>query len=328
MLAVDAGGTTTRMALVRWDAGGPELVAERRESSQRWPGLEPLLRWYLEGAPARPAAAGVAVAGPVRDGACRATNLPWLVETVALERALGCPVTLVNDLEALAWALPWLPGEAFATVFPGAPGAAGNLAVVGVGTGLGVAGLVWDGARHLPFATEAGHAGFAPADEAEWGLVRELSARYGRASRERVVSGPGLVELARLEARRTGARPGWLGDGDPAAVSRAAAAADPVAVAAVGRFVRALGRVAGDVALELGAAGGVVLAGGVALRLRRWLEGPAFREAFLAKGRMRPLMERVPVRLLLEERAGLLGAARRAVAGPPPIGGGDPPSGR
>jgi glucokinase len=223
---------------------------------------------------------------------------------------------LVNDLEAAAWGIADVSGDEVRVLQTGRPGAVGNAAVVAAGTGLGVAGMFWDGRRHHPFACEGGHAGFAPTGDVELALLRRLEAAHGRVSWERVVSGPGLVAIHEVLAASDGlARAvGEAGAGDAAAAIAAAAADDPggTAARAVRRFAGVYGAVAGDIALTMMATGGVWLAGGIAPKLLAVLEEGGFVDRFLAKGRMRPLLEAIPVRVVLKGDLALWGAARCA----------------
>ncbi len=252
-------------------------------------------------------------------GRARTTNLPWRVEAGSLGRALGVRQTiLLNDLEATGYGIGELAPEDLETIAEGDPEAGGNAALIAPGTGLGEAGLYWDGGRHRPFATEGGHADFAAADEVELALRQHL-AGDGHVSWERVLSGPGLLAIHEfLRAYRGSPVPDWLeremASGDPAAaISRAAEARScTVCAEAMDRFVRFFGAEAGNLALKVMATGGVFLGGGIPPRIAGRLMESDFLEAFQAKGRMRELMERMPVRLIRNDRAALLGAARCA----------------
>jgi glucokinase len=227
----------------------------------------------------------------------------------------------VNDLEAAAVGMLHLPADRLFTLAAGAgaAGRTGNVAVVAPGTGLGCASLFWDGRRHHPLASEGGHADFAPRDEREIALWRHLRARYGHASWERVLSGPGLVEVyaflrdagAHAESRAVRDR---LALEDPAAVitDAALAGSDPLCLEAVDLFAGTLGAKAGNLALDVFALGGVLLGGGMVPRLLPKLADGSFMRAFLDKGRQRALLERVAVHACLEPDAALFGAARLA----------------
>ncbi len=326
ILAGDIGGTKTRLALYR--AGVPAVApvplpgAERTFPSREHASLEAIVTLFRNDHPDPIEAASFGVAGPVRDGRSETTNLPWVIETPALATLLGLQaerVGLLNDLEASAWGLAALgPGDLL-NLSPGSPGARGNSAMIAAGTGLGEAGLFWDGHRHRPFATEGGHAEFAPRTPLQDALAQWLRGRFGRVSWERVVSGPGLVNIhAFLRDTRHTPAPAWLEEsmrtGDAAAaISEAALAGrDPVASEALDLFVALYGAEAGDLALKMMATGGVFVGGGIAPRIADRLAAGGFIAAFQAKGRMRPLMETMPVQVVLNDRTALLGAAWHA----------------
>jgi len=324
ILAGDIGGTNTRLARGAPDAAGRvRLADETVYPSREHAGLEAIVDLYRRDHPGALLGASFGVAGPVRDGRCETTNLPWVVEARDLAAVLDLPaVGLMNDLEANAWGLACLDPDDLLTLQGGAPDAAGNSAIIAAGTGLGEAGLHWDGRRHHPFATEGGHADFAPVDEQQDGLLRWLRERHGTVSWERVVSGPGLVNIYTYlrDARRFKEDPGVAEEmrgGDAAAAITRAGLAGRCALssAALDLFVAAYGAEAGNLALKTMATGGVFLGGGIAPRITARLRAGRFIQAFVAKGRMRPLMESMPVRVVLNDRTALLGAARHAAGG-------------
>ncbi|PIR15880.1 MAG: glucokinase, partial [Elusimicrobia bacterium CG11_big_fil_rev_8_21_14_0_20_64_6] len=226
VLAGDIGGTKTKLGLFRVTPRGAVRAASARYESRLYPGLVEIVREFLARNPAAPSAACFGVAGPVRDGRCVATNLPWVVDARGLARVLRLPrVELMNDLEANAWGIPFLAPGDFYTVNKGKPDLKGNAAVIAAGTGLGEAGLFRDGSELRPFACEGGHADFSPAGALQGKLWRRLTARFGHASWERVLSGPGLVNLYGF-LRGAGREPRWLavelkGAAAAAAISRA-----------------------------------------------------------------------------------------------------------
>jgi glucokinase len=349
LLAGDVGGTNSRIAV--FDAQGEALseIWSKTYSSRAHASLKEVVRSAAAEAeaaigspvsnaaaatpmtasprastPAFVDAASFGVAGPVRDGICRATNLPWIVDARELARELGlASAGLINDLESNAYGLPALADEDFLTLRGGAQGARGNCALISAGTGLGEAGMYWDGRELSPFACEGGHASFAPTrathDELELDLLRWLADRYGHVSWERVLSGPGLVNIYHF-LRDTGraSEPAELAQriarGDPGAeITRAAMNGEcDLAVQALTLFVKLYGAEAGNLALKLMAIGGVYIGGGIAPKIATWLTREIFIESFLDKGRMRPLLEAMPVRVVLNDRAALLGAARHA----------------
>ena len=323
ILAGDIGGTNTRLARGAPDTAGLRLQDVASYASREHSGLEEIVARYRREHPGPVAAASFGVAGPVRDGVVRTTNLPWVIEAPRVAALLGLPaVGLLNDLEANAWGLAGLGPQDVLILGPGSPGASGNSAIIAAGTGLGEAGLFWDGRRHHPFATEGGHADFAPCDETEDGLLRWLRARFGRVSWERVVSGPGLVNIYTY-LREQGRHPEDAGlaeamrSGDPAAAISLAATGgrSPLASAALDLFVSAYGGEAGNLALVTYSTGGLYVGGGIAPRIAARLADGRFMARFHDKGRMRPLMESIPVRVVLNDRTALLGAARHAAAG-------------
>jgi len=318
----DIGGTNTRLTL--FEAAGPalEVRAERSFPSAGYPALDDVVRDFLALTGAAPELACFGIAGPVSGRTARTTNLAWRIDAASIERTFAIRrVRLINDLEATAWGIDDLGPADRCELQAGAPGAIGNRAVIAAGTGLGEAGALWDGRGHQPWATEGGHACFAPRTEVEIELLRFLARRFPRVSWERVVSGRGLVNLYDFLLEHRGARTEpWLAEematGDPAAAISAAARAGRCALCAeaVALFVGLYGAEAGNLALKVMARGGVFLGGGIAPKLLDELRGPAFLEAFLAKGRMRPLLEAMPVQVILNERAALVGTARAALA--------------
>jgi glucokinase len=338
ILAGDIGGTKTRLALFRPQAGRLRSVAEETFASGTFPDLDSMVVAFLSArgllSSGRPSAsvsrsahrgedverACFGVAGPVVSGRSLTTNLPWVVDARRLSTDLGIPaVDLINDLEANAYGIAALEAHDFAVLSAGAPGASGNAAIIAAGTGLGEAGLFWDGRRHRPFACEGGHASFAPGDDLQGQLLAHLGRSYDHVSWERVLSGPGLLAVYRfLRDTGRGEEPPWLAEEmrreDPGAViTRAALQGRSVLCAeALDLFVSLYGAEAGNLALKMMAVGGLYLGGGIAPKILDRLKGKGFVEAFLAKGRMRPLLERMPVRVILNDRAALLGAARRA----------------
>jgi glucokinase len=317
ILAGDVGGTNTRLAL--FEVGVRDPVALAIRPSRSHDGLASLVQAFIAQHPTRLAAASFGVAGPVHGGRTTAVNLAWAVDAAALAHDLGLrSVGLINDLEANAYGLAALRPDEFAVLNAGDPDARGNAAVISAGTGLGQAGLFWDGERHHPFATEGGHADFAPRDELQNGLYRWLAASREHVSYERVVSGMGLVSIYGYLRERSGeAEPAWLTDelaGDGAAAICRAGVEERSAICAqaLDLFVGIYGSQAGNVALTLNAAGGVYLGGGIAPRIVPVLRAGGFMRAFTAKGRLSPLLERICVRVVLNDHTALLGAARHA----------------
>jgi glucokinase len=320
ILGGDIGGTKTILA--RFEPGRPTVpVVEETYASRDHASFDHIVRAFVARHRPRVTRAGVGVAGPVKDGRCEATNLPWTVDGRELARDLGLErATLLNDLEALAHGVARLGPEDLFELNPGAREAPGNRAVIAAGTGLGEAGLFWDGRTWHPFGTEGGHTDFAPRDELEIELLRFLLKEHARVSWERLVSGMGLVNVYRF-FRDTGREeePPWLAEamraGDPGAVisQHARDGRSPLCARTVELFVALYGAEAGDLALKLMARGGVYVGGGVAAKNLDRLRAGAFMARFTAKGRLRSIVETIPVRVVLNQRTGLLGAAQAAL---------------
>jgi glucokinase len=323
ILAGDIGGTNTRLALVDAAAGRLRIRFEQTFPSRERTSLEAVLEEFLAQHPAAFAKATFGVAGPVRDGRCEATNLPWVVDAKRIAKRLRLKrVGLINDLVANAHGIPLLRGRDFVTLNAGVRGARGHRALVSAGTGLGQAGMLWDGTAHRPFCSEGGHVDFAPRNLLEGELLAHLVQRHGRVSYERIVSGPGLVNVYHfLRDTGRGDEPSWLteqlGAGDPAAVvsRQALAGKSPLCIQALDLFASVYGAQAGNLALTIMATGGVYLGGGIAPKIVQKLKEPAFMNAFTAKGRLGPLLKEIPVRVIMNPKTALLGAARHAALG-------------
>ena len=321
ILAGDVGGTKTLLALAERDGAGVRVLHEQRFDSTAHAGLAPIASAFLAATGATVTAACFGVPGAVVGGECRTPNLPWLIRERELAAVCGGGrVRLVNDFAAAALGVLALGPESLATLQPGRPQQHGTRAVLGAGTGLGEALLVWDGRRYAVVATEGGHADFAPQGEEQRELQRLLEAAHGgRVSVERVVSGPGLAQVYRfLLAHGMAASPevarALAAEDDGAVISRfALAGGDDACVRALDLFVAAYGAEAGNLALRSLPTGGLYVAGGIAPKLRTKLADGSFIAAFRRKGRVSGLMESFPVHVVLEPRVGLLGAALAAL---------------
>lgn len=321
ILVGDIGGTNTRLALIDFEQGDFTFLAEQTFPSREEPSLESALRKFLakQVLPVKQAAFGIA--GVVRCESCVATNLPWMIDSRELARELALPrVGLINDWEAGAYGIAALKDRDFEVLNPGVPDAQGNRAVIAAGTGLGEVGLVWDGQEHRPFASEGGHADFAPRNHLEMDLLDYLLKRHPRVSAERVICGQGLVNIYQfLRDKGHGEEPPWLGEQmrqqDPPQVisENALAGKSALCTQALDLFVSLYGAEAGNMALKVMATGGVYLGGGIAPKIIARLKEPVFMNAFTAKGRMRPLLQSMPVRVILNPKVALLGAARYAL---------------
>ncbi len=317
-LVGDIGGTKTRLALAEGEGAAVVLTEVRTYSSPHYATLELVLEEYVAQVGYPVAGMALGVAGPVSGQRAQATNLPWVVESAVLRQRFGVGCLLLNDLEAVAWGLPALAENELFSLQKGEP-SAGNRAVIAAGTGLGEAGIDWDGNRFHPFATEGGHASFAPSTAREMALWRFLQARHGHVSWERVVSGSALPELHEfLRAHEHSSPPAWLqtaleGASAGAVLAQAALdATDPLCVELMHWFVCLYGAEAGNLALKVMSRGGVYVGGGIAPKILPLLRQPGFLESFVDKGRMRPLLEAMPVQVILTDRVALYGLALAA----------------
>jgi glucokinase len=319
VLAGDIGGTHARLAVVDL-AGGVRIEAERTVPTREVSDLATLIQQFLSGTGPRPTRACLGIAGPVREGRVTGTNLPWSLDARELGAALGIPAfRLINDFAAACYGVLRLPASDFLMLQAGEPDPSGAIALIGAGTGLGEGFLVQTGEGWSVNASEGGHVTFASESERSQKLFSFLAGRYGHVSWERVVSGPGLVDCFEFLAQEqpdavaAALREELRRENPAAAISRHALAGDdPLAREALDLFLDAYGARAGDLALTLLATGGVYLAGGIARHVAPRLVEGGFIAAFLRKGRMRALLERVPVRVILNSDVGLIGAALAA----------------
>jgi glucokinase len=322
VLAGDIGGTKTNLAL--FSVHGDKLRAESSStfSSKPYSGLIPILKEFLAGEKHPIDAACFGIAGPVVDGSVRTTNLPWIIDTEELRRALKLEaVHLLNDLEAAAYGIFTLTEDEFFTLNEGEPRWSGTKALIAAGTGLGQAILYDDGHHFRPLASEGGHGDFAPRNELEIELLRYLMGRFGHVSYERVVSGPGLFNIYRfLKEARGLEEPSWLterlaAEDDPSAVvSKAALAKEAeICVKAMDIFVAVYGAEAGNLGLRAKSVRGLYVGGGIAPKILDKLKDGSFMRAFSDKGRYGDMLAAIPVQVILNERAALRGAAYHAV---------------
>jgi glucokinase len=327
ILAGDIGGTSTRLQIAACDGDACRPLREQRFASADFPDLSSVLREFLRDVPASDIrAACFGIAGPIQQvGAgqfVKVTNLPWQMESTALAREFGiAKVLLINDFQAIGYAIESLSPEELSVVQQGQPLMHAPRAVMGAGTGLGQALLVWQGEHYEVIATEGGHADFGPTDELTVDLTRYLLAHFGIASYELILSGAGLVRLysflrERGAAPESAAMARALRDGDPAAVITHAALhqGDPLSNRALDLFVQIYGAQAGNLALTAGATGGIYIAGGIAPRIVSRLASDIFLHAFRNKGTMSSWTSRIPVQVVMDPEPGLagaLGVARR-----------------
>ena len=316
ILLADIGGTNARFALAD-PAADPPLLAHTVQAFPvtDYPSLADTARHYL-GSTGQ-ADAGIrhgvfAVAGRVDGDEARITNHPWVISRRRTRAQLGFErVTLVNDFAAQAMAIPLLRASDVvavggATWTPERDPKNRTYAVLGPGTGLGVSALMVRDGHQYPLETEGGHVSFPPGTPEEMAILDRLSAQFGRVSNERLICGPGLVNIHRALSELAGEDPGPL---QPPDVTARAAAGDPRAMRTIDVFCAVFGAVAGDLVLTLGAWDGVFLTGGVVPRILPALQHSGFRQRFENKGRFSPAMARVPSMAVMHPHAGLLGAA-------------------
>ncbi|MBI3879860.1 MAG: glucokinase [Verrucomicrobia bacterium] len=317
ILAGDIGGTSTRLGLFEIKGRRPSLVATETFSSRDAKGLDEIVRKFKAAHKLSVEVACFGIAGPVKSQRVETPNLPWHVDAAQLSLALSLPVVwLINDLEANAYGAAALKKKDFEVLNAGHADLIGNAAIISAGTGLGEAGFYFDGKRYRPFASEGGHVDFAPRNELEIEMLRFLIGKFGRVSYERVLSGPGLRNIYGFlrdtgRGAETPAVAEQMQAGDPsAAIAKAALEGKcDLCGQALDLFVAIYGAEAGNLALKLKATRGVLIGGGIAPKILPRLRGAAFMAAFMDKGRMKALLEPIPVRVILNDRTALLGAA-------------------
>lgn len=320
LLAGDLGGTKTNLAVFSPEDGPRQPLVQATLPSSRYPSLEVLVREFLAQVDFKPEQATFGVAGPVVSGKATITNLPWVMNETQLAQALNVPsVQLINDLVAIAQAVPWLEPDELYTLNEGRPVEGGAIAVNAPGTGLGQAFLTWDGSRYRAHASQGGHTDFAPTNAFEIELLRFLMSRFKHVSYERVCAGIGLPNIYDfLKQAGYAEEPSWLAerlaqadDRTPVIVKAALDDKQPckLCVDTLDTFVSLLGTETGNLALKVLATGGVYLGGGIPPRILPVLEKGQFLEAFQRKGRMSSLMVDMPVHVILHREAALLGAA-------------------
>jgi glucokinase len=319
IVAGEIGATRTRLAAFETEGNRLRMAIEKTYMSQEQAGLSEVLAQFTkaEGIPVDSACFGVA--GPVRAGRSTLPNLSWIIDSRELAKQLKLNfVYLLNDLEAYAYGVDALESKDFVTLNEGAQDAEGNRAVISAKTGLGVAGLYWDGSRHRPFACEGGHADFAPRDQLQMELLAYLQKKYRHVSCERVLSGPGIRNIYEfLRDSHKAEEPAWLREqiqaapDVPALISRLALEGKAaICDQALSMFVSIFGAVAGNCALNFMSAGGIFIGGKIAAKILPKMQDGSFMQSFFDKGRMEPLLKDMPVKIVLNDDCGLMGAAR------------------
>lgn len=319
ILAGEIGATRTRLAAFEKEGSRLHLVVEKTYLSHEHEGLSEIIAAFIkaEGIAVHQACFGVA--GPVRRGRSKISNLPWVIDSRDLAKQLKLDsVGMINDLEAYAYGIDGLGAKDFVTLNEGSEDAEGNRAVISARTGLGVAGLYWDGFRHHPFACEGGHSDFAPRNALEMEMLAYLQKKYGRISYERILSGPGIKNIYDfLRDERKADEPPWLKDQiaaaqDPPALISKLAQEGKAAICdqTLSLFVSIYGAETGNCALNFLSTGGIFIGGSVAAKNVAKMKEPIFMESFLDKGRMADLLREMPVTIVLNDDSGLIGAAR------------------
>jgi len=330
ILAGDVGGTKVHLALYAFGGGQLQSVREEKFPAAEFASLDLVVKQFLSAAAWHDAArvpeisaACFGCPGPVRDGRLKLTNLPWTLDVRDLRASLGIEhIFLINDLEANAYGIPELRPDAIHTLHPGDASTVGHRGLISAGTGLGEALLIWNGKHHVPVPSEGGHCDFAARNEREIALLEYLRKTLkGRVSFERVVSGLGIKNVyAFLKDDQKMEEPVWLRERiateDPNAVIGTCAedGSSELCYETMQIFSAAFGAEAGNIALKILAMGGMYLGGGIAPKILKTLSSGAFMEAFLDKGRLSPLLESIPVRVILDDTCALLGAAAYAEA--------------
>ena len=334
ILAGDVGGTKVHLALYAFESGFLKPVRDQRFAAHQFASLDAVVEQFLTGDPSSTAdvdkaereqiaAACFGVPGPVRNGRLKLTNLPWTLDQHDLARSLDIQnIFLINDLEATGYGIPELASDKITTLHDGDPAGFGHRGLIAAGTGLGQALLVWDGHRHRPIASEGGHCDFAPRNDREIALLKYLQQQLkGRVSWERVVSGIGIQNIyAFLRDEVKLEEPKWLRDRmaseDPNAVIGACSedGSSPLCIETMQLFASAYGAETGNLALKVLALGGIYVGGGIAPKMLKTLSSGGFMQAFLDKGRLAPLLQAIPVRIILDDNCALLGAAAFAEA--------------
>jgi len=318
ILAGDIGGTKTVLALISNDTGVQRPFREKTFPSSHFNSLEEIIRQFLADVSAPPTAASFGVAGPVVNGRSQITNLPWVIDAADISDTFNIPrVRLLNDLEAIATAVPHLSSDELTTLNTGQPDPTGAIAVIAPGTGLGEAFLVWDGSRHRAYPTEGGHVSFAPGNQEELDLLVYVQHKFGHVSYERICSGSGIPNIFDfINDTQNYKNPGWLRrelamaeDRTPIIFHAALEKQEPIAIATLSLFVKILGGEVGNMALKVLATGGVYIGGGIPPRILPLLQRPEFLGFITHKGRFSELLSRIPIHVIQNPKVALHGAA-------------------
>ena len=317
VLGGDAGGTKVNLAIFEATATKVRMLKQTSYHSGSFPSINKILQQFLlENPDSKPEKICLGVAGPVFEGRVTVTNLPWHLDANEIAAATGITqVTLLNDLEATAYGVAGLEEKDFSVLHEGDPESGGNISILAPGTGLGEAGLFWDGQVHHPFATEGGHCDFSCRNEADLQLHDYMLRKYKVVSWESIIAGPGIFSifqfLCEVKKRTTRiAMEEKLKNSDPSAVISEAAIeeSDPVCMEAMRIFVRNLARECCNLILKMKSTGGLLLAGGIPPKIISLLRDPWFYENLLDCDRMQDLVKKVPVKVILNDKAPMIGA--------------------
>lgn len=326
ILAGDVGGTKVHLALYSFINGRLQPIRDEKFPAHEFASLEEVVNRFLANGQQKPSdilAACFGCPGPVRDGRLKLTNLPWTLDAREMQKSLSIRhIFLINDLEANGYGIPELAPDKIFTLHDGDPQAEGHRGLIAAGTGLGEALIIWDGKTHRPIPSEGGHCDFAARTDREVALLQYLRHTLaGRVSFERVVSGLGIKNVyAFLRNIEKLDEPQWLKNRlateDPNAVIGQCAedGSSSICFETMKIFAAAYGAEAGNVALKVLAMGGIYLGGGIAPKILKTLQNGFFTQAFLDKGRLSPLLQSIPVRVILDDTCALLGAAAYAEA--------------
>ncbi len=319
ILAGDVGGTKTNLAIFKANANANEVncTLEATYHSSKYSSGTDILEEFLQANPdVKPNRISLGVAGPVLQGKVDITNLSWAMDSADIRNKTGVQeIFMINDLEATAYGLAALNGNDFITIHQGSGASAGNMAIIAPGTGLGEAGLFWDGQQYHPFPTEGGHSDFSPRTALDIELYKYLETKYEIVSWEKVIAGPAIHDIYRFlcdEKKRPEAE--WLQDafrdGDPSAIISESALEekDPVCIETMQLYVRYLARESCNLVLKIKATSGLYLGGGIPPKISSLLQKNVFYNNFLDCDRMQTLVKKVPIRIILNPKTALLGA--------------------
>jgi glucokinase len=314
VLAGDVGATKTNLALMRAEGDHQAIYKEAQYKSQQYKSFNEMADHFLDDLPL-PESVCIGVAGPVMNNKAKLTNLLWEIDGNEIAGQMGVEkVELLNDLEATAYGLVMLKQKDIKVIHAGAHAAVGNAALIAHGTGLGEAGLFWDGNYYHPFATEGGHTDFAARTDFDFELFTYLQKKFDHVSWERVVSGPGIASIYQfLRDVKNSEEPGWLKDkfnnGDMAAVISQQAAQSEICKETMQHFIRYLAAESANLVLKFKATGGLYIGGGIAPQIVSLLNNHSFVASFCNSGRLNYLLEMVPIKIILNPKTALLGAA-------------------